>query len=311
MSKLMKKIMTISLGTMLALSSFGAVWAAESPVIELSFDGKNYEAGDIATAEVIVYNTSYNVLGFSLSYGENVIVVDENGETSDAGDVLVRMEDVMYRGEGIYSILNCSVSDGNIKTTVYVNPGSEDEDVKDNSVTVGSEGRKVATISFKMTEAGIPDVDFATQENDAEFGTTPFFMLDSGTQPAGSKAQIRYIEPEKKPADDEKKNDTDNKTNEGNDALAPDKTAEPESSVIVSTVVDNTDPTVTGSDGTDISHIVNQPEDAPLDADDAKGGEKELSPTERIMGIAVLGVAFGFTGGVVLKKIMAGAKKED
>ncbi len=328
----LKKIFAGSLAVMMPFMGMGTAFCEEKPVMEIYFDGKNYSEGDIVNADIIVYNTTYNVLGFSLKYGENVTVVDENGETTDNEGALIKVDDAMYRGEGIYSILSTDVSDDSIRTVMYVNPASEDEAVKNNSVTVGSDGRKIAELTFRMTKDGIPDVSFATVENDPEFASTAFFMLSDGTQPAGSVSRVRFdsSDEEKKPDDNKKdevsKTEDDKKDEEivnkdpEDDKDAPDKAEkndaeknddEKKDDVIINTIVPENDPTVTGGDAVDISDIAS---DNTLDGqpvDTVPENEKEITPLQRILGIATLGIAFGFCGGVVLKKIMSGAKKED
>lgn len=315
-----KRISAFTTALLMSFASISAVFAEEKPVMEISFDGKNYEAGDIATAEVIVYNTTYNVVGFSLEYGENVTPVDKDGLESDNAGALVSINEAMYRGEGIYSVLSTDVTDNSIRNVMYVNPSSTDEDVKEGSVSADSSGRKIATITFKMTQDGIPDVKFTTVEGDTEFGTTAFFMLDDGTQPAGSVSRVRYnpTEEEVKPDD----NNSDNKKEENpqkddkNDTPAPDnepdKTEDEDindENIIINTTVPDDDPTVTGQEGTDISDIV--PEKTETPKDNAGDDIEEVSPLERSLGIVTIGIAFTVCGGVVLKKIMQGAKKED
>lgn len=319
----MKKIVRNFAAALSALTVFayGTVFADAKPVMELSFDGKNYQAGEIATAEIIVYNASYNVLGFALEYGDNVIVVDENGDAPTSGDVAVRLEDVMYRGKGIYSVLDCEVTAENIKTSVYVNPGSSDEDVKDNSVTVGNGGRKVATIAFKMTEDGIPDVDFSVISGDVDFGTVPFFMMNNGTQPAGSISQIKYTEDNPKPDSqnqenekpaDKKPADKENDEKNKNDKAPDSDVGKNDENVIISTVVPDDDPTVTGGNGIDISDIVQEPSfDTENNGEDASVDEEnDISPFERAVGIGILGIAFGIVCGVVMNQLIKGHKKD-
>ncbi|MBR6801100.1 MAG: hypothetical protein IKM61_05055 [Eubacteriaceae bacterium] len=311
--KKMLKALAFCMVVFILAGSVGNVFAADKPVMELSFDGKNYTKGEIATAELIVYNTSYNVLGFSLDLGNNVKIVDENGKESANGDVLVRIEDVMYRGEGIYSILSCDVSGENIKTTVYVNPNATDSSVKENSVSVGTSDRKVATISFMMTEDGIPDVEFATIPGDTDFSDVSFFMLNNGTQPAGSEARVRYTAGSSDKDIKDEKDDKAEVTGPAPDAAEPEKGGTDTDTVIISGVIPEGDKTVTGESGTDISDLAEDSIITDTDAepnDNSNNEGDELTVQQRIFGIAVLGLAFGITGGVVMKKIMEGHRKD-
>ncbi len=308
-----KKILSAIMAIFICLTILCPAFAEEKPVMELYFDSDNYSKGDIVAADIIVYNATYNVLGFALEYGDNVTVVDENGNKSDNDASLLKIEDELSRGEGIYSLLSADITQENIKSIVYVNPISTSGEIKNNCVSAGSEGRKIATLYFEMASDGVPDVEFTSIPGDPEFDSTAYLMLDDGKNPEGATTKITYRTQEKpvKPKD-EKKDDTP-PSDPKNEEDAPDKNnnisvilpqqSDPEGILPEDSII------LDGPQAEDINIPGNASDDA---MDDAEGkSDDEISPLERALGLGVLGFAFGITGAIVLKKIMDGARKED
>ena len=217
------------------------VHAEEDTKMVLKFDADTYETGSIATAQVYVYNAQFNAAGFSLSYDtESLTPVKSDGTASDKAGQLITINDRYDEdmGIGTFSVLSRDVdmTEGSMEALFYVNPNAGKTAVADNN------GLLVGEVSFLVNEAGIPNVQFATNEDSVDFYAVPCLILNNGAQmevayadvQAGDNTvqnvdigkevidkkdeEIRESEAAKKVQSGQNANQTDNNTGAGNNS---------------------------------------------------------------------------------------------